>query len=218
MQPGSIWVEGSELHHIDEDGNEWKLTGEDQGSITGQKGSIWIENDKFYYVDEDNHKRECPKDNLSSTSGISGSAWIEGNYIHFLDTDQYNIQMWRDWDDRVTSGNSKYYYYSYHSDSHDDEIGVSYFMHTDEQQSSHSDYTYSGGYICEYYGDHSEWRDNCYYVDSVHEDVTYLDGHNDHNDHEDAGHSDHSDDYNSASIHSDDWDDWNDWKDEPEQV
>ena len=82
--PGSIWVDGTDLHYISETGTERKATGSNSGSVAGLAGSIWIEGTQLAYIDNTQTKRILPYTALSTVAGLNGSIWVGGEWIHYI--------------------------------------------------------------------------------------------------------------------------------------
>ena len=84
--PGSIWVEGTGLHYIDNTGDEWYYTGTYIASSTGAiPGTIWVQSssNSLRYVDGVGDVREIADAASVISGGVAGSLWIEGGKIHF---------------------------------------------------------------------------------------------------------------------------------------
>jgi len=79
--PGSLWVEGSELHFINASGVEYAETGASVGtpSPTATAGSIWLEGDFIHYIDASNVERTASKTSMGASPGTEGSMWIESS-------------------------------------------------------------------------------------------------------------------------------------------
>jgi hypothetical protein len=56
---GSIWIEGQEIHYIDDQNREQRLTPTTlvQTNSPGKKGSLWIEGNDLHYIDENRAER-----------------------------------------------------------------------------------------------------------------------------------------------------------------
>jgi hypothetical protein len=171
---GSIWVEGSNLHFIAEDGYEYRYTPtSDYGVVSGAKpGSIWIDGYRIYYIDANGRKRALPYRSISSiATAVLGSLWVESNRLRYIGQ----------------SGSTKYKYMA-----HDDYTDYGYY------DSGYSDAPYSdAGYTDNYtYGNHDDriiagyndhldaiWYNDFYtytdagYSDSGYSDSAYSDYH-----------------------------------------
>jgi hypothetical protein len=98
--PGSLWVDGAYLYHIDANGYKWRTTGKSVGlKSTAKPGSIWVEGDSLCYIDANKYKRKCPRTLIGAKTGIAGSAWVEGSYVHFLDSTKRKTRVWKNWSD-----------------------------------------------------------------------------------------------------------------------
>lgn len=84
---GSVWVEGTELHWIDENGIERVYEGEHIGTPSGARpSSVWVEGTRLHYVDANGaERRSYATPSLGSPPGRIGSAWIEGDALRWID-------------------------------------------------------------------------------------------------------------------------------------
>jgi len=55
--PGSIWVEGNNMHWIDQDGYERVYEGRASGTSSGPSGSAWVEGGYIHYIDQSGQER-----------------------------------------------------------------------------------------------------------------------------------------------------------------
>ena len=83
---GCIWVEGANLHYIDNAGSEYYITGLDDGLTSGLAGCIWMEYaagaGRLCWVDESQHRRyRVPGSTIAVTGALEGSLWIEGSSL-----------------------------------------------------------------------------------------------------------------------------------------
>ena len=70
--PGSIWIESTELHFVDQAGEEYFHAGDlVSNQPLAKPGSIWIEGDYVCYIDATSNKRRIS--NILATS----SQWNE---------------------------------------------------------------------------------------------------------------------------------------------
>lgn len=187
--PGSIWVDGSELHFVDGDGDEWKYNGEEAidfslapnmvKTAVLTPGSIWIEGEDLYYVGDDDTIRKTPT-NLKETSvsGIKGSVWIESNKITYVDEDR-NVRV-----AGIEDDNSR------DDPAHDDHTDNSHEDHVDSHTDSGGDHTNQWDYSwggSKYYADHTDVGSN--HTDDHTHRIKY-----DHDDsHSDTPHDDYKD-------------------------
>lgn len=88
--PGSVWVEGGDLHFIDGSGTEYAYTGESISSpSSATTGSIWLDTDdgQVHYIDENGDERAAPRSVGSSVADAqNGSIWIENGLITYIDS------------------------------------------------------------------------------------------------------------------------------------
>jgi hypothetical protein len=87
--PGSLWIDGTTLRIIAEDGFEYYYEGAviKAASSNALIGSIWIEGSSIMYVDSSKNVRQVPTELPSGyTIGKKpGSLWLESNTIHWID-------------------------------------------------------------------------------------------------------------------------------------
>ncbi len=75
---GSFWIDGTDWHYVDENGQEWLFTGELVGTSVGRPGSFWVEGDNFHYVDENGDERYLyGASSHTDTGAMPGSYWVE---------------------------------------------------------------------------------------------------------------------------------------------
>lgn len=184
--PGSIWVEGDYLHHVDQTGQEWRYLGNDWGYL----GASYTPGNCFSYpgggiayIDESKHARLCGTTQwiANTAAAVAGSIWMEGSYWHWINTpgtgDEYAIHA----DINHVDHNDT----QSHTD-HDDEGPPDHDDHTDEGV-GHGDHGDGHGDHWDTYPPHIDW-----------------DGHWDHDDHND--YDDHDDshlDYDDHVDHTD---------------
>lgn len=80
--PGSVWVEGSELHYIASNGQEWAGTGVAGGAPGGAiPGSLWVEGENLAYIDQNGIGRTLQLEDLGPHSGQGvGSVWVDPTF------------------------------------------------------------------------------------------------------------------------------------------
>jgi len=168
--PRGIWVEGTELHIINEiDGSEWKYVGDLISNPTGAKlGSLWIENNDLHYIDMNGAKRKIPSVTMGTAIGEIGATWNNGKFLEYVDSLMQKRQAHTDiaHDDRAMESTAhndntithtdndthSNYYYSSHSDSgsysnnttpHSDSTtshGDNYWAPVHDDTTTHNDY------------------------------------------------------------------------------
>lgn len=92
-KPGSLWVEGEQLHYVAANGSEWYCQGEYWGGGIGKPGALWIGNDAYiYYLSAAGQRFRIPLQNLHvDAAGFQKACiWVEANYlIHSIGTGKY---------------------------------------------------------------------------------------------------------------------------------
>jgi len=94
---GYIWVsdelgEETELHYIDENGNERAI----EGSVTGQTGIagyLWVAATCLHYIDENGDERSVEGTKEGITGKDGGPKWIEGSKLRYIDADGNERQI-----------------------------------------------------------------------------------------------------------------------------
>ena len=88
---GSIWVEGNNLHFVDQYNREWQCPGRLAKAVSGAKaGSIWVDptNAWLYFVNEAGTEIYWPYpygDALVPINSQAGSLWVaQDNQLHWL--------------------------------------------------------------------------------------------------------------------------------------
>jgi len=193
--PGSRWVEGDYLHHVDEGGDEWRYLGTlVVAGSPGIEGSYWIEGNDEHYVDEDGDERRT----IGTSSGghndaaaVGGSLWIEGDYSHWI-RQSGSVEFIGHADTHSDSSHTDSHSDTAHTDTHNDNA------HND----NHSDVAHVDSAHNDNHGDHTDFGHADSHGDTAHSDTAHADSHNDnshgdsHSDvahvdsHTDAGHSD----------------------------
>jgi len=180
-RPGSIWIEGFNLHYIDQFNREWMLAGVIvHSSASGVvPGSIWIDpnNSFLYYISEDGTSLCRPPligDAAVPGTATPGSIWIgTDNLLHWLTphigTQRLNVRAHNDvaqiaehTDTHTDTPHSD----SPHTDTaHTDQTGSS--THTDQHSDTpHADHTDNvhGDFNDEGSGQtHQDFGDQIYY-------------------------------------------------------
>src|SRR5262245_25856378 len=87
--PGSLWVEGTFLHFIDQYSREWRYPGNYNGSPSGARpGSIWTYQGYLFFIGQDGLKYYVNAfgDQISPKSSRPGSLWVEtqDNQLHYI--------------------------------------------------------------------------------------------------------------------------------------
>ena len=75
----SPWIEGDELHWVDENGAEWYFPGTlvASGPSAGLEGCIWVEGDDLHYIDANDDERKIYGPLGSVQAAVEGSLWIQ---------------------------------------------------------------------------------------------------------------------------------------------
>lgn len=106
--PGSIWVEGDDLHWVDQFGREWYTTAIGVKAVAGRPGSIWIDPNNQYlmYMNERGDVACTPNipwgDALAPINARFGSIWIgQDNQVHYIGIQydanyRYNVRIHND--------------------------------------------------------------------------------------------------------------------------
>lgn len=204
-KPGSLWVEGAELHYVDSISREWFLQGELGGASGAKPGALWIGTDGYlYYVGANGLKYRVWWQTMhTDAASTKANVWIDGNYLfHSYGSTKY----WEHGDYSHADGASGHtdvphgdgHTDSTHGDSHTD-------SHTDSSHGdSHVDASHGDSPHYDSHGDLSIYRDKfCTYYDHG-----VVVGHEDHGDsgaHTDGlNHCDTHDDYAPvSSAHGD---------------
>lgn len=194
-RPGSLWVEGAALHHVDASGNEWSFTGDSIGSPAGATpGSVWLDTstNRVHYIAAGGAERVIQSSQTANhidAAAIQGSIWVEGSFVNFIsNTSGQEI---------VAHMDLAHNDHTDHNDAHTDHTDHSDAAHTDH--SDHAD-THDDAHLDNHtdHGDienphedlHGDSHDDTLHTDHTdHDDI----GHTDHSDHSDVAHSDHSD-------------------------
>ena len=178
--PGSLWIEGDELHYVDQTGVEWQINGSLLTNGPYYPGSLWVETaDGLHYVGQSQREFIVPyvysaqEPALHNDAAVfNGCLWIETNSVHFM----------------VNASECRI-----HADvAHQDGGGAA--THVDVPGSaighgdSHTDSTHGDTHNDAPHGD---------FHGDGHTDVAHSDGHNDiHDDtHNDIGHDDGHNDW-----------------------
>jgi len=81
---GSLWVEGTELHYIDETYHERSFEAAAGGASGQDTGQVWIEGTKFHYIDSAGNERS-EEGTVTGNSDDAGQTWVEGTEFHYMD-------------------------------------------------------------------------------------------------------------------------------------
>jgi hypothetical protein len=195
---GSIWVEGNNLHYIDQFNREWYMVGIFSKAATAKPGSIWIGADQFlYYINEAGNGVYYPSpygDQLIPSSARMGSLWIDAdNQIHWAGVDhslgyRYDVRAHIDTAPVSTHGDT--HTDGAHGDSHTDTPHYDVpstaghadyhqdYPHGDHWDNAHGDFWD----LAQAHGDLTDHAD--YYPQTTHGDENYdpdrLDTHTDY--------------------------------------
>ena len=208
---GSVWIEGINLHWVDENGKEWYFPGTLVASGSpGFEGSVWIEGDDLHYIDANDDERKVYGPLGSVQSALEGSAWVQ-SVTHLIswitESTLKNVSAHDDTAHEDDHGDETYSDHGDvpHSDSHTDTA------HGDE----HGDVPHSDSHTDEHgdeYYDHTDHTDGPGHADvdphaDAHSDVPHSDtSHTDtHTDdaHGDVAHGDHTDSHTDNTAHVD---------------
>jgi hypothetical protein len=165
---GSIWVEGNDIHYVDQFAREWMMVGILVGAVTAKPGSLWFSTTDyiFHYINEagDGHYRIASQPlNVPNANAVAGSLWIgEDNCIHWINFFRAGAPNW-------------------HSHSHIDVPPVS--SHVDTHTDTHGDTPHSDSAHVD--GAHTDIPGGSTHID-YHYDVP-------HNDFNDSYHGDFGD-------------------------
>lgn len=191
--PGSIWIESTELHFVDQAGEEYLHDGEFvSNQPTAKPGSIWVEGDYVCYIDATSNKRRIP--NILATSSPAGmkqgSLWAEISRLHWYSQNNqdrlgHNDVVHIDTHNDVGHSDATHVdvpFVDTHGDSHGDATHTDTphsDSHTDTHGDSHGDLSFQ---------DHT---DSIPFSDS-HTD-THGDSHSDHGSYGQGNHTGHMD-------------------------
>lgn len=226
--PGSVWIEGVDLHWIDENRDEWRFPGTlIIASPGGLFGSLWVEENDLHYIDANGDERKVYGPLGSIQNALPGSLWIESvtSLISWITSRTTraaaggetstprprDLSRGEDGRRRYPYGTtefwggpgvSEYREVNAHDDlTHSDTHADA--DHNDHGDIAHQDVTHTDVAHSDSHGDtHS---------DIPHDDVAHTDSHGDHEDHDDVhddegpphrDHDDHSDSH-SDIAHSD---------------
>lgn len=151
-KPGSLWVEGEELHYVAANGAEWYIKGEYWGGGIGKPGALWIGNDAYiYYLSAAGQRFRIPLQNMHSDAAAQKACiWVEGNYLFH------------------SIGGAKFW-------EHGD------YVHSDGT-TGHTDVPHADGHLDSTHGDsHGDGHTDSGHVDS-HTDAAHGDGVTNHSD------------------------------------
>jgi hypothetical protein len=161
---GSIWVEGSDIHYIDQFGREWYCPAYGIKGSSAQPGSIWVDpNDHYLYYTDVNgtvcYTQTPWGDALAPANAVVGSIWVgSDNQLHWIAPYDANYKH------NVRAHNDT----AAHSDHTD--------THTDAHQDAiHSDIAHNDRAHTDTHGDtpHNDWH-----TDQPHQD-SHTDTHSD---------------------------------------
>jgi hypothetical protein len=178
--PGSVWVEGDYLHHVDDNQDEWRYIGDLDSSPGAQAGFLMLSGTNIYYTDEDGDLRKIVSTSTPHNDGSAfASVWVE-TYMHWIQ--ETNAQEYEGHADISHTDNTNHNDHSDHVDSgppHADHSDHSDF--TNPHQDTHTDHFDS--FFEDEHTDHTDHGDTTTHDDVAHTD---FDDHNDHSDHNDV--------------------------------
>ncbi len=220
--PGSVWIEGTEIHIVTAGLSEYKWEGTYVTAPAGAiPGSLWVEGDNLHYIDALGSERFVNGPNSGARVGLAGSIWQESLFIAWL-TETYankivghNDVTHVDHEDTYATHTDVAHGDSHtdthgdvahsdraHSDSHTDTHGDT--AHTDQHGDTHTDHydTYPP-----HIDSHGDYHNDIAHVDThgdvAHADISHLNvahtdthgdvAHSDHTDSHDDSHTDHQD-------------------------
>lgn len=195
-KPGSIWIEGNDIHYIDTNTDEWSFTGELVLSAPAAiPGSIWISlGGRLHYIDATNgYRRLARVDDGLVSAAKEGSVWQDSAYLNWVANDLHKYHG----HDDIAHTDSSPHTDTPHGDSHGDDA------HGDSHGDSHGDTSHGDSHTDNHEDTHG---DSHLDTPSPHADTHndfYLDTHDDVA-HDDVGHDDsHSDSAHTDSSHND---------------
>lgn len=170
-KPGSVWVEGDYLHHVDATRQEWRYLGTViDGAAGAQPGFLFVVGNGLRYTDSSGKIRECVSSvaHHTDTPALGGSLWVD-TYTYWA---------------RESGGQT----YQGHSDvAHSDHSDHS--DHTDHSDhSDHGDVTHVDGPTHSDHSDHVDHGDGPGHADNLsHGDIAHGDtAHTDTDSHNDS--------------------------------
>lgn len=118
--PGSIWVDGAQLHFVDKNGAQWYFTGTDTGASVGSavQGSFWVSGDFLYYISGAPATcRRLPATVVAYRAGATaGSPWVDTgasaiSSLHYIDASGYEQSAYNLTTTPGSSATSAYMYW-----------------------------------------------------------------------------------------------------------
>ncbi len=180
--PGSVWVEGDYLHHVDASRQEWRYLGTVIDAGAGaDPGFLWVASLRLRYTDASGVVRECPSSSAQHSDAVAlgGSLWVQTNYLWWVR--ETGAQVYQGHQDINHSDHVDHVDHSDHVDAGS--------PHTD---TGHGDVTPHIDHVDGIHVDHSD------HVDVSHVDHT---DHTDHTDHSDVTpHGDVAEDYRPETV------------------
>lgn len=217
-KPGSTWIEGNDLHYINQAGtNEYKVYGPDQGVRSSAKsGSIWIETALVAWIKEGATNKYLGHDDVAHVDSHSDVAHVDGIHTDVAHTDSAHTDTHTDTAHVDTHGDAPHS--DSHTDSHDDVVhsdSHTDVAHSDSHVDGHGDAAHTDIFHVDEHGDatphgdsehvdvpeenwHGDSHDDVVHSDVAHGDQAHTDSHGD-SAHGDAAHADtHTD-----AVHTD---------------
>lgn len=158
--PGSLWVEGNYLHHIDASRIEWRYLGTVISSPGALSGFVMIASAGLRYTDASGVIRECVSSSAQHTdaAALGGSLWVQSSYVNWVaeagsvsyqghqDVSHADHSDHADHTDHTDTGSSHqdtaHDDSSFHVDHQDGPIPFGHADHTDHTDSApHADHT-----------------------------------------------------------------------------
>jgi hypothetical protein len=156
--PGSLWVEGLYLHHVDPFRQEWRYLGNLISAAGAAAGYVMVASNGLRYTDESGNIRECVASASayhSDAAAIGGSLWVDAHYTGWIR--ETGTQAYVGHSDVTHADHSDHFDHSDHADagsphgdsSHSDvggfhidhSDGPTHVDHTDHTDVPHSDHT-----------------------------------------------------------------------------
>lgn len=178
--PGSIWIEGIDLHYVDAYGREWYCPGRGIKAQNAKPGSLWLDNvDAFLkHTDESGTIIVYPQPHgYLFIPRVKDSIWVNGNFLNwtvFLPASGQSLKVIAHYDIAANISHDDAHADASHGDAHTD------VAHTD----LHDDFAH-----VDYHDDSPHQDYHVDYHDDTHQDVLAPD-HADHQSvlvHNDAG-------------------------------
>lgn len=93
--PGHIWVEGTKLHRIDEQGQEKRILGADT-TVNANPGHLFVEGNYLHYVDANGDERRQLGKDTGVDGTVPGQTYIDDLWYYYLDASN-NVRKMGTW-------------------------------------------------------------------------------------------------------------------------